>query len=167
MIVDLVLNKLAQIASEKEWPNKKLDQTEIVDILLSVNTTKEIKPLPTLLKRDKIDSGLIELKMTKDPRYINVVTARKIEKNEKKLQKFYFDDKLRLCCPKDEEDCWVNAVNHYSLLVEDENIEEYSDDFEWASDESESVSSNETPNSWDYIVDDIKTTKNVVKEFFF
>lgn len=157
MVASPFLEKLAHIASEKVWPRENLTPEEILDILLS-------NPRSANLKYDKIDTALVEIKRLNDPRYVNVVTARKIEKTDKKLNKFYFDDKLRLCCPKDNEDCWNEAVKYYSTLIEDEIDDEYSDQFEWASDESESF---EDTNCWDYITPEILTTKNYVKNFFF
>lgn len=169
VICDAVFEKLVQIASTKIWPAKKLKPEDIVEIMLSnPNNSCEIEipndKLIKTLKYDKIDEALVEIKRLQDPRYINVITARKIEKTDKKLQKFYFDDKLKLCCPKEKEDSWKEAVDYYSSLIEDESDEEYSDNFEWATDESESISSSDC---WDYIVPEIKTTKNIVKDIFF
>jgi len=160
-----VITKFATIASTKTWPRKRLDPKDIVNIMLSAQkikqSTKPVKQIKKTLKYDKIDAALLEIKRTGDPRYINVITARKIEK---KLQKIHFDDKLKLCCPKDKEDGWKEAIEYYSSIYEDESDEEYSDEFGWATDESESLSSDEC---WDYINPSPETTKNLVKQLFF
>jgi len=155
IVLEHVLNRLAEIASEKTWPKPNLTQDEIYDILVG-NIRKT-------LKYDKIDSALIESKRLNDQKYVNVVTARRIVKTDKNLQKFFFDDDLRLCCPQNNEDEWKEAILHYSSLVKDQQNEEYSDEFGWATDESNSNDGD----CWDYIIPEITTTKNIVKDFFF
>lgn len=171
VISQVVLKQLAVLASQKEWPGGKLAPDQIYDILIkskekSSHESPKISKKKQVIKKkslkyDKIDIALLEIKRLKDPRYINVITARKIEKTEKKLNKFFFDDRLKLCCPKENENKWEEAVEYYSSLVEDDESSEFSDEFGWASDETESEGGN-----WDYITENISTTRNIVKQFF-
>lgn len=146
-----MLHTFAVIASQKTWPKEKLTADEIYNILCSKSS----------LNFSKIDEALLEVKRTGDKRYINIITTRKIEKNEKK--KFFFDDHLKLCCPIEHEIEWNIAVNYYTPLNQKCEKDEYSDNFEWASDESHS----DTHSSCDdYIVHKIQLGKNIVKDMF-
>lgn len=169
MVVDCVFKQLAIIASEKEWPRRKLTSDEVYNILISPNSKKNKKisvvhkPFKKTLKYDKIDFALVEIKRINDPRYVNIITARKIEKTDKKLSKFWFDNKLRLCCPQEYKKKWEEAVEHYQSLIEDSESEEFSDNFDWATDES---GDNSDIDCWDYMTDDLKIPKNLVKNIF-
>ena len=147
MYTCIALTNLAKIASEKEWTKEYYSPDEIVDILLNRSIDFE-----------KIDKGLLEIKQLKDNRYVNIITCRKIGKNDKKVSKFYFHDKYRLCCPKERGELWDVAVARFQETESEESTSEYSEHFDWASDESDNESIEEY---WDYIIP-IKKTRNIL-----
>jgi hypothetical protein len=142
----IAAKKIANLAAEKEWGKGYYSPNEILDILLNRSIDFE-----------KIEKALLETKQKKDPRYINIITCRKIGKTEKKCSKFYFHDKYRLCCPKDNEELWDVALEKFQEDETEESTSEYSDHFDWASDEDSQVEE-----FWDYIVP-IKPIENKLK----
>ena len=153
MFDNIAINVLARYAATKEWPKEQMDPDEIVDVLLDRRVDFE-----------KINNVHIQMKKTSDERFVNVITCRKIEKTNKKLGKFYFDDKYKICCPKDNEKVWNAVIEKYSNMDSDDSSSEFSDNFDWASDESDERSD---PQYWDYIIPEMKITKNKIKNIFF
>jgi len=149
MTVDDIVQRFAEWAAQKEWSKNNYTSDEIINILMD-----------KMIDYDKIDQVLIEVKKLSDPRYVNIITCRKIGKTNKKLTKYYFSDKHKLCCPQDNSDLWDIVIKRFDELNEDESNSDYSDNFDWATDESGS----ERVEHWDYIVPEIKRVRNIVKD---
>jgi hypothetical protein len=120
----MILRKLCIIASEKEWENRFYTEEEIIDNLNSV---------VNFSKLDKV------LMYKDDDRYVNILTYRKIVKNDLNCLKFLFHDEYKICCPKNLEKLWDTTLARFDNMSEDESSE-ISDYFDWSDDENSTCS---------------------------
>ena len=122
--VSMILTKLACIASEKEWENRFYTAEEIIENLNSV------------VNFEKLDKVLL---YKDDDRYVNILTYRKIVKNDLNCLKFFFHDEYKICCPKNLDKLWETTVSRFDNLSEEESSE-ISDYFDWSDDENSTCS---------------------------
>lgn len=127
----MILTKLSIIASEKEWENRFYTAEEIIDNLNSI------------VNFEKLDKVLL---YKDDDRYINILTCRKIVKNDLNCTKFLFHDDYQLCCPKHLESLWDSVITRFDNLPEDETSE-ISDHFDWDDEQDMDIDEH-----WDYII---------------